>query len=86
MSKVIRLTSKNGLVKEVSFGAKIKLEGQFQGAKIEVIDTKTGLKVAKAKVRIDGDDVVVSFVENDQELETRLEGTADGGEATLASA
>ncbi len=63
MSKVIRLTSKTGLVKEVSFGAKVKLEGQFHGAKIELIDAKTGLKVAKAKVRIDGDDVVVSFVE-----------------------
>jgi hypothetical protein len=78
MSKVIRLTSKTGLVKEVSFGAKVKLEGQFHGAKIELIDTKTGLKVAKAKVRIDGDDVVVSFVDNGQEQETRLEGSADG--------
>ena len=55
MSKVIRLTSKYGLVKEVSFGTKVKLEGQFLGAKIEVIDSKTGFKVAKAKVRIDGD-------------------------------
>ncbi|WP_246337114.1 Ig-like domain-containing protein, partial [Sphingorhabdus rigui] len=78
MSKVIRLTSKNGLVKEVPFGAKAKLEGQFHGAKIEVIDTKTGLKVAKAKVRIDGDDVVVSFIDNGQEREARLEGAADG--------
>jgi hypothetical protein len=78
MSKVIRLTSKNGMVKEVSFGAQIKLDGQFQGAKIEVFDIKTGLKVAKAKVRIDGDDVLVSFVDNGQEGEARLEGTASG--------
>ena len=32
MSKVIWLTSKNGLVNEVPFDAKVKIDSQFQGA------------------------------------------------------
>jgi len=35
MAKIIRLTAKNGMVKEVPIGTRIRLEAQFVGAKIE---------------------------------------------------
>ncbi len=85
MAKIIRLTAKNGMVREVPMGARIRLEAQFVGAKIEVVDVATGIAVSGARTRVEGKDVVLSFVEDGQEHETRLEGAAEGS-STEASA
>ncbi|WP_416908664.1 MAG: hypothetical protein ACMVO5_03365 [Polymorphobacter sp.] len=62
MAKIIRLTAKNGMVRELPLGTRIRLDAQFSGAKIEVVDVGSRAVVAGAKTRVEGKDVVLSFV------------------------
>ncbi len=79
MSKIVRLIAKDGKVKDVPFGAKIKFDPQFVGAKIEVIDTQKGERSVKIKTRIEGIDIIVSVVENGTETQFVHDGWADAG-------
>lgn len=87
MAKIIKLTAKNGMTKEVPFGTKIKLDPQFVGAKIEAIDAATGARYPAVKSRVEGDDIVLSLLEDGQFHEARLEGVAnEASNAGTASA
>jgi hypothetical protein len=76
MAKIIRLTAKNGAIKEIPFVAKFKLDPQFVGAKVEVIDSITGTWVSAVKVRIRGKNVDLSYSEDAQPGEEKPEGAA----------
>ena len=77
MAKIIRLTAKNGAIKEIPFVAKFKLDAQFVGAKVEVIDSITGTWVSAVKVRIRGKNVDLSYSQDAQPSEEKPEGAAE---------
>ena len=73
MAKIIRLTAKNGAIKEIPFVDKFKLDPQFVGAKVEVIDSITGAWVSAVKVRIRGKNVDLSNSQDAQPDEAKPE-------------
>ncbi|MFO0111645.1 MAG: hypothetical protein ACK519_04260, partial [Sphingomonadaceae bacterium] len=73
MAKIIRLTAKNGAIKEIPFVGKFKLDPQFVGAKIEVIDSVTGAWVSAVKVHIRGKNVDLSYSQDAQPDEAKPE-------------
>ncbi|WP_397580556.1 hypothetical protein [Sphingorhabdus sp.] len=73
MATIIRLTAKNGAIKEFPFVGKFKLDPQFLGAKVEVIDSVTGAWVSAVKVRIRGKNVDLSYSEDAQPREAKPE-------------
>lgn len=77
MAKIIRLTAKNGAIKEIPFLAKFKLDPQFLGAKVEVIDSFTGALVSTVKVRIRGKNVDLSYSQDAQPQNEKLADAAD---------
>ena len=77
MAKIIRLTAKNGAIKEIPLVAKFKLDAQFVGAKVEVIDSITGTWVSAVKVRIRGKNVDLSYSQDAQSGEEKAEAAAD---------
>jgi hypothetical protein len=77
MAKIIRLTAKNGAVKEIPFVGKFKLDPQFLGAKVEVIDSVTGTWVSAVKVRVRGKNVDLSYSQDAQPQGAKPEGAAE---------
>jgi len=73
MANIIRLTAKNGAIKEIPFVGKFKLDPQFLGAKVEVIDSVTGAWVSAVKVRIRGKNVDLSYSQDAQPDEAKPE-------------
>ncbi|MCF8472958.1 MAG: hypothetical protein K9G27_09225, partial [Sphingomonadaceae bacterium] len=65
------------MTKMVPFGAKVKVDPQFVGAKIEVIDVGTGAHISAVKYHAEGDDIVLSLNEDGQLREARLEGASE---------
>uniref|UniRef100_UPI003137C4FE Ig-like domain-containing protein n=1 Tax=Sandarakinorhabdus limnophila TaxID=210512 RepID=UPI003137C4FE len=87
MAKIIKLTAKNGMIKMVPFGAKIKVDPQFIGGKIEVVDVGTGAHISAVKYHAEGDDIVLSLNEDGQLREARLDGATEAaGNATADDA
>ena len=58
MAKIIRLTAKNGAIKEIPFVGKFKLDPQFVGATVEVIDSVTGAWVSVKRPGFSGGSLV----------------------------
>lgn len=86
MSKIVRLTSKNGTVKQFAVANKVKFDGQISLAKAEVFDPATG-KVVPAKIRTTKKKTIISYNDGEREAEIHLQGTVDGsslGEASSA--
>ena len=73
MAKIIRLTAKNGAIKEIPFVDKFKLDPQFVGAKVEVIDSVTGAWMSAVKVHIRGKNVDLSNSQDAQPDEAKPE-------------
>jgi hypothetical protein len=86
MAKIIRLTTKNGAIKEIPFVGKFKLDPQFVGAKVEVIDSVTGAWVSAIKVRIRGKNVDLSYSQDAQPEEAKPEdATESRGSSVVGS-
>lgn len=77
MAKIIRLTAKNGAIKEIPFVGKFELDPQFVGAKVEVIDNVTGARVSAVKVRIRGKNVDLSYSQDAQPGEEKPQDAAE---------
>lgn len=86
MAKIIRLTAKNGTIKEVPLGAKIKIDAQFVGAKVEIVEKANGARIAAVKSHVEGEDLVLSYLDDGQEKQVRVEGAASSSEASSAPA
>ncbi len=76
MAKLIRLTAKSGKVSSILASRPLKFEKSFVGAKIEIVDAKTGVPLEHLQARVDGEDVILNFADNGSMLEARLEGAA----------